>query len=182
MGHICSPPYNHLPTSLQWRHNGQDEALNYQPHDCLLNSIFRRKSKKTSKLRITGLCAGNSPVTGEMTSNAENVPIWWRHHAGSMNNWSLFSDITVARCMLDLILLKCNSQHHCPFRRSDKHLSIPSSAIFPQTWCYLRCLAVSIMLFSWLSFISVVAYELLNALVSGDKSMLQSTGSLLVWR
>ena len=26
---------------------------------------FRRKSKETSKLRVTGLCAGNSPVTGE---------------------------------------------------------------------------------------------------------------------
>ena len=39
--------------------------------------------RKTSKLRVTGLCAGNSPVTGEfpaqMTSNAENVSIWWRH-------------------------------------------------------------------------------------------------------
>ena len=37
------------------------------------------------KLRVTGLCAGNSPVTGEFpaqrTSNAENVSIWWRHHA-----------------------------------------------------------------------------------------------------
>ena len=44
----------------------------------------RRRSKKTSKLRVTGLCAGNSPVTGEfpaqMVSNAENVSIWWRHH------------------------------------------------------------------------------------------------------
>ena len=39
---------------------------------------------KTSKLRVTGLCAGNSPGTGEfpaqMTSNAENVSIWWHHH------------------------------------------------------------------------------------------------------
>ena len=37
------------------------------------------------QLRITGLCAGNSPVTGEFpaqkASDAENVPIWWRHHA-----------------------------------------------------------------------------------------------------
>ena len=44
----------------------------------------RRRSKKTPKLRVTGLCAGNSPVTGEfptrMASNAENVSIWWRHH------------------------------------------------------------------------------------------------------
>ena len=27
--------------------------------------LFRCRSKKTSKLRVTGLCAGNSPVTGE---------------------------------------------------------------------------------------------------------------------
>ena len=41
-------------------------------------------SKKTSKLRVTGICAGNSPATGEFpaqrASNAENVSIWWRHH------------------------------------------------------------------------------------------------------
>ena len=52
--------------------------------DCLLNRLSRRRSNKTSKLRVTGLCAGNSPVTGEfpaqMASNAENVSIWWRHH------------------------------------------------------------------------------------------------------
>ena len=66
---------------LRWRHNERDS----QPHDCLLIRSFRRISKKTSKLRVTGLCAGNSPETGEfpaqMASNAENVPIWWRHHA-----------------------------------------------------------------------------------------------------
>ena len=28
---------------------------------CLPNRLFRRRSKKTSKLRVTGLCAGNSP-------------------------------------------------------------------------------------------------------------------------
>ena len=47
----------------------------------------RRRSKKTSKPRVTGLCAWNSPVTGEfpaqMASNAENVSIWWRHHVQS---------------------------------------------------------------------------------------------------
>ena len=50
----------------------------------LMNVYSRRRSKKTSKLRVTGLCAGNSPVTGEFpaqrASNAENVIIWWRHH------------------------------------------------------------------------------------------------------
>ena len=69
---------------LQWRHNGRDGVSNHQPHHCLLNRLFRRRSKKTSQLRVSGLCVGNSPVTGEfpaqMASNAENVSIWWRHH------------------------------------------------------------------------------------------------------
>ena len=70
---------------LQWRHKGPDGVSSHQPHDCLLNRLFRRRSKKTSKLRVTRLYAGNSPVTGEfpteMASNAEHVYIWWRHHA-----------------------------------------------------------------------------------------------------
>ena len=69
---------------LRWRHNDHAGVSNHQPHGCLLNRLFRRKSKKTSKLRVTGLCAGNSPGTGEfpaqMASYAENVSIWWRHH------------------------------------------------------------------------------------------------------
>ena len=70
--------------ALQWRHNEHDSVSNHQPHDCLLNGLFGRRSKKKSKLRGTGLCAANSPETGEfpaqMASNAENVSIWWRHH------------------------------------------------------------------------------------------------------
>ena len=69
---------------LQWRHNGRFIASNHQPHDFLLNRLFRHRSKKTSKLRVTGLCVGNSSGTGEfpaqMASNAENDSIWWRHH------------------------------------------------------------------------------------------------------
>ena len=94
----CSAPSSYL-IPLQWRHIGRDSVSNRQPHDCLLNRLFRRKSKKTSKLRVTGLCAGNSPVTGEfpaqMASNAENVSIWWRHYAmpscafGSTFHWHL---------------------------------------------------------------------------------------------
>ena len=70
--------------TLHWRHNDHDGVSNHQPRGCLLNRLFRRRSKKTSKLRVTGLCAGNSPGTGEFPaqrdSNAENVSIWWRHH------------------------------------------------------------------------------------------------------
>ena len=70
-------PYTHLPP-LQWRHHGHDGASNHQPRHCLLIRLFRQRSKKTSKLRVTGLCAGNSPVTDEFpaqkASNAENFP------------------------------------------------------------------------------------------------------------
>ena len=69
---------------LRWRHNEHDGVLNHQPYQCLLNRLFRRRSKKIAKLRVTGLCAGNSQGTGEflaqMASNAENVSILWRHH------------------------------------------------------------------------------------------------------
>ena len=72
------------PKSLRWRHNGRDIVSNHQPCDCLLNRLFRRRSKKTSKLRVTGFCVGNSRGTGQfpaqMASYAGNVSIWWRHH------------------------------------------------------------------------------------------------------
>ena len=49
--------------------------------------FIQHRSNKTTKLRVTGLCAGNSPVAGEfpvqMASNAETVSIWWRHHVTS---------------------------------------------------------------------------------------------------
>ena len=68
--------YQHGP--LRRRHNERDGVSN---HHWLLKRLFR---KETSKLRVTGFCAGNSPVTGEfpaqMASNAENVSIRWRHH------------------------------------------------------------------------------------------------------
>ena len=74
--------------ALPWRHNGPNDVSNHQPRECLLNRLFGHKSKKTWKLRVTGLCAGNSPETGEfpaqMASNAENISIWWRHHGESV--------------------------------------------------------------------------------------------------
>ena len=76
--------------TLQRRHYEHDGISNHQPRNCLLNCLFRHRSKKTSKLHITGLCEGNSPVTGEFpvqrASNKENVSIWWCRHAGK-NYW-----------------------------------------------------------------------------------------------
>ena len=75
--------------TLQWRHNERDGVSNHQGLDYLLSLFFIRRSKKTSKLRVTGLCEGNSPVIGEFpaqkASNAENVSIWCRHRVMTMS-------------------------------------------------------------------------------------------------
>ena len=60
------------------------------------SAVYSGANKKTSKLRVTGLGEGNSPVTGEFpaqrASDAENVSIWWRHHvsiarSAQLSNW-----------------------------------------------------------------------------------------------
>ena len=52
--------HDYTENRLQWRHNEHDSVWNHQPRDCLLNRLFRRRSKRTWKLRVTGLCVGNS--------------------------------------------------------------------------------------------------------------------------
>ena len=59
--HVCT---------LQWRHNERDGVSNHMRLDCLLNRLFRRRSKKTSMFRVTRLCGGNSPVTGDYPSQS----------------------------------------------------------------------------------------------------------------
>ena len=91
---LTRPTKIHYFMSLQWRHNEHDGVSNHQPHDCFLNRLFGRTSKKTSKLHVTGLCEENSPVTGEFpvqrASNAENVSILWRHHVFEISSrWFL---------------------------------------------------------------------------------------------
>ena len=82
---LCTPP---IPHSLQW-HNECDGVSNHQRLHGLLNCLFRNGSKNISKLCVTDLCEGNSPMTGEFparrASNAENVSIWWRHHVISLS-------------------------------------------------------------------------------------------------
>ena len=67
--------------SLQWCHNECDGMPNHHRClNCLLNRLFR--SKKTSKLRITGLCEGNSPV---VVSSPHKGPV--------MRKMFLFDDV-----------------------------------------------------------------------------------------
>ena len=51
---------------------------------CLPNHVFRRRSNKTSKFHVTGLCDGIHQrrwIPSQRTGNIENVFIWWQHHA-----------------------------------------------------------------------------------------------------
>ena len=91
-------PVNKIsPTSLHLRFNVVTFSQHYS--DVIMSTMTSQITSLTmfssiiysgadqrikSKLRVTGLCVGNSPVTGEFpalrASNAENVSIWWRHH------------------------------------------------------------------------------------------------------
>ena len=72
---------------LQWRHNECDGVSNYQPHNCLLNRLFKAQIKEL-KLRVI------VPVTGEFpaqrASNMENVSILWRHHENEGRHFKVF--------------------------------------------------------------------------------------------
>ena len=74
-----------ISVPLQWHHNEHHGVSNYRRLVCSLNRLFRRESKKTSNLRLIGLCGGNPPVTdgfpSQRASNAEYISIWWRQHA-----------------------------------------------------------------------------------------------------
>ena len=100
--------------TLEWRHNGAMASQIIQPNYSLFKRLFRRRSKKTSKLRVTGLCSGKSPGTGEfpaqMASNAEIVSILWRHHGmGFTRQYTIFihktSNILVKNMLVILLSL-----------------------------------------------------------------------------
>ena len=70
----------------------------------LFRHLFRRRSKKRSKLRVDGLCEGNPPVTGgfpsQRASDAGNISIWWCYHVTSISDtmqWRWFWHASPAR-------------------------------------------------------------------------------------
>ena len=56
----CKAKFEQMPMScsLHWRHNDHGGVSNHQPHGCLLNHLFRCRSKKTSKPRVTAFVRG----------------------------------------------------------------------------------------------------------------------------
>ena len=98
----CTKPNKQLNT-LQWHHNGSDSVSNHQPRECLLNCLVRCRSKKTSKLRVTGLCAGihrrpvNSPHKGPVTQKMfpfvdaimRQYTVMWNHALDTLRDVEL---------------------------------------------------------------------------------------------
>ena len=66
--------------------------------------------KKTSKLRVTGLCEGNSAVSGEFptqrASNAEKVSIWWRHRVSTESRTAWISNYGHTK-LQDVVINSC---------------------------------------------------------------------------
>ena len=123
--------WHNCAVALQRRNNECDGVSNYRRLECLPNRVFRRRSKNTSKLRVTGLCDGNSPVTGEFpaqrASNAENVSIWWwRHHDLPFPDWSWrWPPANEAASSRYRSVVRWTSQPDC----------FPKRTLSPVAWC-----------------------------------------------
>ena len=91
-----------------------------------MQSFIRAQIKKISKLRVTGLCAGNSPVTDEFptqkASNAENVSILWRHHVAIVNIDCSFNQTILASNYWHAQIF---IQHDCLLHGSLKAVDFP---------------------------------------------------------
>ena len=112
-------------SSLSWRHNERDDASYHRRLHRLLSRYFRRRSKKTSKLRGTSLCAGihrwpvNSPhkrpVTRKMFPFDDVI---------MLISWQLsgFSDWKISHVL---------TAHFC-----DKHDDVIKWKHFPRYWTF----------------------------------------------
>ena len=144
--------------SLQWRHNERYGVWNHQRLDCLLKRLFRRRSKKTSKLRVTGVWGeftGYQWIPAQMTSNAENVSIWWRLHnfASTIMSWVIW--VPFYRRQLNLIQPLVST-----IIRPVKYLI--KLLIHPQTsttaW---ECINNFITLYNWFDYLSMLKLRLI---------------------
>ena len=91
--HISSPPLGHqyrpISLPLQRRHNEHDGVSDHQPHDCFLKRLFRQKNQRkhqssASLAFMWGIHRSTGEFPAQSASNAENVPIWWRHHESAI--------------------------------------------------------------------------------------------------
>ena len=136
--------HNHRPHTigaLRWRHNGPDSVSNHQPYDCLLNRLFRRRSKKSWKLRVTGLCAGihrgpvNSPhkwpVTRKMFPFDDVIMVGsdWRqeiYFGFTLTHWNV--NIVIHNWLHSILICQNDNFGRRQWRKFRQNYDTPSSA------------------------------------------------------
>ena len=118
----------------QWRHNGRDGVSNFQPRHCLLNCLFRWRSNKTSKLGITGLCVGNSTVTGQFPGQMASNGKFFHLMASSWGSSARF----VCRYLYSVNSINLDEYHYGIKLRSMTEIIIPRNGSFD----HLRILRV----------------------------------------
>ena len=106
--------------SLQWRHNERDGVSKHRYLHCLLNCCFMRRSKKTSKLRVTGLCAENAPVIGEFPVEKASVA----------ENVYMYIYVCVCVCDIQMIFVTAKITGRSPWWLTYKTMSIELKILF----------------------------------------------------
>ena len=127
---FVSPGASFTNKALQWRHNGHNGVSNPQPHDCLLNRLFRRRSKNC----VTGLCAGNSSVTGELPAqNASNADFFSTLMTSS---WSI-ARISMRICREPTSFFSTKSYHFSCWTRfgKQKHTEMAKVFVLHSQYC-----------------------------------------------
>ena len=75
-------PHLHLKP-LQWRHNERNGVSNHRCLGCLLDRLFRRRSRRhlsSTSMAFVKEITDNRWILSQRPSNAENGSNWWRHH------------------------------------------------------------------------------------------------------
>ena len=124
-----------LGIALQWRHNGRDGVSNHKPQDCLLKCLFRRRSNKTPKLCVTGLCEGNSPLTAEFSAQRDSKAIFFHLMTSS---WESMTTKITDTMRYDFLRMKL---YLCGFAAVDQGLGLLKSVhavLLIILFCYHR--------------------------------------------
>ena len=148
---------NSFWNTLHWRHNDHDGVSNHQPHACLFNRFIRRRSKKRSKLRVTGLCAVNSPHKGPVTRKKfpfDDVimypccPIALFHSRYETTKPYLKGIFDIVRVLLarainhDNVIKRKNFPRYLSFERaatSHRWIPLTKASDAEELWCSLIC-------------------------------------------
>ena len=77
---------------------------NHQPYNCLLNRSFRCRSQKTSKHRVTCICVGNSPVTGEFPAQRSSKAVSFSFHDAIMNTKGIWQNINTSHIKIQMMV------------------------------------------------------------------------------